>query len=121
MSVQADRGRAVAGRPGALVAHTAVASPSFQMPPAARRRAGERLLHPDQLAPCGHHRTGIYCFTDHRSTAITSSDAIDIQANNVRLDFNSFKLGASPPALVQTLSRPCVARAVVACPRAERP
>ena len=36
---------------------------------------------------------GIYCFTGHLSTAITSGNAIDIQTNNVILDLNGFKLG----------------------------
>ena len=36
---------------------------------------------------------GIYCFTGHLSTGITSGSAIDIQTNNVVLDLNSFKLG----------------------------
>jgi len=36
---------------------------------------------------------GIYCFTGHLSTAITSGNAIDIQTNNVVLDLNGFKLG----------------------------
>ena len=36
---------------------------------------------------------GIYCFTGHLNTAITSGFAIDIQTNNVVLDLNGFKLG----------------------------
>ena len=36
---------------------------------------------------------GVYCFTDHLSTAMTSGHAIDIQTNNVILDLNGFKLG----------------------------
>ena len=36
---------------------------------------------------------GVYCFTDHLSTAITVGNAIDIQTNNVTLDLNGFKLG----------------------------
>src|SRR5438128_9796041 len=36
---------------------------------------------------------GIYCFTGHLSTAITTGNAIDIQTNNVILDLNGFKLG----------------------------
>ena len=36
---------------------------------------------------------GIYCFTGHLSTAITSGVAIDIQTSNVVLDLNAFKLG----------------------------
>jgi hypothetical protein len=36
---------------------------------------------------------GIYCFTGHLATAITSGNAIDIQTNNVVLDLNGFKLG----------------------------
>jgi hypothetical protein len=36
---------------------------------------------------------GIYCFTGHLNTAITSGNAIDIQTNNVVLDLNGFKLG----------------------------
>src|SRR5437870_353667 len=35
---------------------------------------------------------GIYCFTGHLSTAITTGNAIDIQTNNVVLDLNGFKL-----------------------------
>ena len=36
---------------------------------------------------------GVYCFTDHLSTAITVGNAIDIQTNNVTIDLNGFKLG----------------------------
>ena len=36
---------------------------------------------------------GIYCFTGHLSTSITTGAAIDIQTNNVVLDLNGFKLG----------------------------
>jgi hypothetical protein len=36
---------------------------------------------------------GIYCFTGHLATAITSGNAIDIQTNNVIVDLNGFKLG----------------------------
>jgi len=36
---------------------------------------------------------GIYCFTGHLSTNITSGSAIDIQTSNVVLDLNAFKLG----------------------------
>ena len=36
---------------------------------------------------------GIYCFTGHLSTGMTSGNAIDIQTNNVVLDLNGFKLG----------------------------
>jgi hypothetical protein len=36
---------------------------------------------------------GIYCFTGHLNTAITSGKAIDIQTSNVILDLNGFKLG----------------------------
>ena len=36
---------------------------------------------------------GIYCFTGHLNTAMTSGNAIDIQTNNVVLDLNGFKLG----------------------------
>ena len=36
---------------------------------------------------------GVYCFTGHLSTNITSGNAIDIQANNVTIDMNGFKLG----------------------------
>ena len=36
---------------------------------------------------------GIYCFTGHLNTAITTGNAIDIQTNNVVLDLNGFKLG----------------------------
>ena len=36
---------------------------------------------------------GIYCFTGHLSTSITSGAAIDIQTNNVIVDLNGFKLG----------------------------
>ncbi len=36
---------------------------------------------------------GIYCFTGHLSTSITSGHAIEIQTNNVTIDMNGFKLG----------------------------
>ena len=36
---------------------------------------------------------GVYCFTGHLSTNITSGNAIEIQANNVTIDMNGFKLG----------------------------
>jgi len=36
---------------------------------------------------------GIYCFIGHLNTAIATGNAIDIQANNVILDLNGFKLG----------------------------
>ena len=36
---------------------------------------------------------GVYCFTGHLNTAITSGNAIEIQTNNVILDLNGFKLG----------------------------
>src|SRR6266446_3169384 len=36
---------------------------------------------------------GIYCFTQHLNTAITTGNAIDIQTNNVVLDLNGWKLG----------------------------
>ena len=36
---------------------------------------------------------GIYCFTGHLNTAMTSGNAIDIQTNNVVLDLNGYKLG----------------------------
>ena len=36
---------------------------------------------------------GIYCFTGHLSTGITSGNVIDIQTSNVILDLNGFKLG----------------------------
>ena len=36
---------------------------------------------------------GIYCFTGHLNTAITTGDAIDIRTNNVIVDLNGFKLG----------------------------
>ena len=36
---------------------------------------------------------GVYCFTGHLGTAMTSGTAIDIQTNNVVLDLNGFKLG----------------------------
>ena len=36
---------------------------------------------------------GVYCFTGHLATAITSGNAIEIQANNVTIDLNGFKLG----------------------------
>jgi parallel beta-helix repeat protein len=36
---------------------------------------------------------GVYCFTGKLSTAMTSGNAIDIQADNVVLDLNGFKLG----------------------------
>ena len=36
---------------------------------------------------------GVYCFTGHLTTGISSGSAIDIQANNVTIDMNGFKLG----------------------------
>src|SRR2546430_14558639 len=36
---------------------------------------------------------GIYCFTQHWNTSITTGNAIEIQTNNVILDLNGFKLG----------------------------
>jgi hypothetical protein len=36
---------------------------------------------------------GIYCFTGHLATGITSGSAIDIQTSNVILDLNGWKLG----------------------------
>jgi len=36
---------------------------------------------------------GVYCFTGNLSTSMTSGNAIEIQANNVTLDLNGFKLG----------------------------
>ena len=36
---------------------------------------------------------GVYCFTGHLSTSMTSGNAIDIQTNNVTIDMNGFKLG----------------------------
>ncbi len=36
---------------------------------------------------------GIYCFTADRTTSMTSGNAIEIQTNNVTIDFNHFKLG----------------------------
>src|SRR5262245_51671341 len=45
---------------------------------------------------------GIYCFTGHLSTAITSGNAIDIQTNNVILDLNGFKLGGLAAGLGTT-------------------
>ena len=36
---------------------------------------------------------GVYCLTDHLSTAITTGNAITINTNNVVLDLNGFKLG----------------------------
>ncbi|MCP5008368.1 MAG: hypothetical protein GY942_00145 [Aestuariibacter sp.] len=36
---------------------------------------------------------GIYCFTADHATSITSGNAIEIQTNNVTIDFNNFKLG----------------------------
>ena len=36
---------------------------------------------------------GIYCFTKHLETNITTGNAIDIQTNNVILDLNGWKLG----------------------------
>lgn len=36
---------------------------------------------------------GIYCFTGHLATSITTGAAIDIQTSNVIVDLNGFKLG----------------------------
>ena len=36
---------------------------------------------------------GIYCFTQHLSTSMTSGNAIEIDTNNVILDLNGWKLG----------------------------
>ena len=36
---------------------------------------------------------GVYCFTGHLSTSITLGSAITINANNVTIDMNGFKLG----------------------------
>ena len=36
---------------------------------------------------------GIYCFTGHLNTSISSGNAIEIPTNNVVLDLNGFKLG----------------------------
>ena len=50
---------------------------------------------------------GIYCFTGHLNTAITTGNAIDIQTNNVILDLNGFKLGglaAGPGTLAVGIS-----------------
>ena len=44
-------------------------------------------------APAVITTQGIYCFTGHLSTGITTGVAIDIQTNNVVLDLNGFKLG----------------------------
>lgn len=38
-------------------------------------------------------KQGVYCFKKDLSTNITSGNAIDIQTNNVTIDFNNFKLG----------------------------
>jgi hypothetical protein len=38
-------------------------------------------------------RPGVYCFTGDLTTAMTSGNAIDVQAHNVVLDLNGFKLG----------------------------
>ena len=40
--------------------------------------------------------SGIYCLTDNLSTGITSGSAIDIQANNVTIDLNGWRLGGLP-------------------------
>src|SRR5262245_29056235 len=36
---------------------------------------------------------GVYCFTDNIATTMSSGNAIEIQANNVTIDLNGFKLG----------------------------
>ncbi len=36
---------------------------------------------------------GVYCFKAHIATSLTSGNAIEIQTNNVTIDFNHFKLG----------------------------
>jgi hypothetical protein len=45
---------------------------------------------------------GVYCFTGHLETAMTSGTAIDIQTNNVVLDLNGFKLGGLAAGLGTT-------------------
>src|SRR2546430_837169 len=47
---------------------------------------------------------GIYCFTQHLNTDITTGNAIEIQTNNVILDLNGFKLGglAAGPSTLAT-------------------
>jgi hypothetical protein len=45
---------------------------------------------------------GIYCFTGHLATVITSGNAIDIQTNNVIVDLNGFKLGGLAAGLGTT-------------------
>ncbi len=36
---------------------------------------------------------GIYCLTGHLGTSLTSGDMITVEANNVTIDMNGFKLG----------------------------
>ena len=36
---------------------------------------------------------GVYCFTQHLGTNMTSGNAITINTNNVVIDLNGFKLG----------------------------
>jgi hypothetical protein len=42
---------------------------------------------------------GIYCFTQNLATSMTSGAAIEIQANNVILDLNGWKLGGQAAGL----------------------
>src|SRR5262245_18005116 len=42
--------------------------------------------------------SGIHCLTGDLSTSMTSGIAVEITANNVILDLNGFRLGASRPA-----------------------
>src|SRR5712691_1804649 len=60
---------------------------------AAPARAETVACTPITALPAVITGQGIYCFTGHLSTAMTSGNAIDIQTNNVVLDLNGFKLG----------------------------
>ncbi|PYM96554.1 MAG: hypothetical protein DME04_01555 [Candidatus Rokuibacteriota bacterium] len=48
---------------------------------------------PITVVPVAITVQGIYCFTQHLGTGITTGAAIEIQTNNVILDLNGFKLG----------------------------
>ena len=52
---------------------------------------------------------GVYCFTGDLITSMPSGSAIDIQANNVVLDLNGFKLGGLGAGTGTTAGRtvPC--------------
>jgi hypothetical protein len=60
---------------------------------AAPARAETVNCTPITALPAVIHSPGVYCFIGDLITSLLSVDAIDIQAHNVVLDLNGFKLG----------------------------